>query len=104
MLNTGIQYFPDGFHADVAAVVEREPFSKAAQVAREGRETLAFVSGYKRLVCRRDTRDYEGFVDVDSTADWINDFRHKHPLKIRFEENGQGLNVQRKTSSQSLQR
>ena len=67
---------PGGFHADVVAVIFGKPDCASPQVAGEGRKPLAFVAGDALVIGRRDAGDQKGFVDVHSTANWINDSKH----------------------------
>ena len=71
--------FPCGFHANIPAVVLGEPVCEAAQIAGESGKTLSFVSGDEFLISGRNTGYYKRLVDINSTADRVNDFRHSIP-------------------------
>ena len=80
----GDPVFPRRLHTNVPAAVIREPLSKQTEVARESGKPAPFVSRNALVVGCRDTSNDEGLVDVDSTADGVNDFeRHiKPPHKV----------------------
>ena len=77
-----------GLHTNVLAVICSKPFDAKTKIFCERRKVFAFVGGNALLIGGSNTGIDEGFVDVHSTADRINDFKHKHiPRKI-FEKVG----------------
>ena len=67
-----------GFHTNVLAVICGKPLGAKAKIFCECRKAFAFVGGNALLVGGSNTGIDEGFVDVYSTTDRINDFKHKH--------------------------
>lgn len=69
-----------GLHADMQALVIRKPLREAFQIFGESGETFGLVGCDTFLVCGRDGCHHKGFVDIDATADGIDDLKHKHFL------------------------
>lgn len=66
--------FTGGFHTDIQAAMSLEPGHKPPEVSGESREAMLFVGSDTFVICGRDARNNKGFVDINSTADRINDF------------------------------
>ena len=77
----GNPVFPRGFHADIQTMVLCKPFRQTAQIPCESREAFGFVRGYECGIRCRDAGDKEGFVDINSTTDGINDLGHSSSSK-----------------------
>lgn len=65
-------------HANVLTVVYGKPLGTKTKIFCECRKAFAFVGGNTLLVGESNTGIDEGFVDVHSTADRVNNFKHKH--------------------------
>ena len=61
-------------------LVIQKPLREAFQIFGKSGETLGFVGCDVFLVCSRDGCHHKGFVDIDATADGIDDLKHKHIL------------------------
>ena len=66
------------FHTNILVVVCDKLLGTKAKIFCERRKAFAFVGGNTLLVGGSNAGIDEGFVDVHSTADWVNDFKHKH--------------------------
>ena len=71
--------FPGRFHADVLAIVPCEPFCQFSQFVCESGEFLALIGGHTIFVRSRNTGENKRFVDIQSTADRVNDSEHCCP-------------------------
>ena len=80
--------FTRGFHANIFAVVFSKPGGTTTQVAGKGREAFLLVGGHTLVICSCDTGDNKVFVDIHSTANWINNFKHSTSPQRYFEETG----------------
>jgi len=103
-LTGGFEHVVDGYpvfarrlHTNIPASVLRKPLGKQAEVTGESREPAPLVSRNALVVGCRDTSYDEGLVDVDATADWINDFEcHIRPPRKRIRGYRQGLTAHTK--------
>jgi hypothetical protein len=77
----GDPVFPCRLHTNILAIMLRKPLTQPAKVSCESGKSTPMVSRNALVVGCRDTSDDEGFVDINSTADWVNDFEcHIRPL------------------------
>jgi hypothetical protein len=95
--------FPCRFHADILTVVASQPCGKPTQVTREcGKAFIGGVCGNKLLIGCCDTRHHKRFVDINSTADGVNDFRHNSlPQNYLRKQAGTGRSHEKRVVSLS---
>ena len=82
-----------GLHANIFAVVFRQPSGTTAQVPSEGGKPLASVRGDALLIGGGYTGDEKRLVDIHSTANRINDFEHNTSPQTIVRGSGRGLDA-----------
>lgn len=70
-----------------------KPGSTAAKITGKGRKASTLIGCNTLSVCGSNAGDKEVFVDIHSTANRINDFKHNTSLAKVFEEHKQGLDA-----------
>lgn len=78
-IEDGNQVFAGGFHANVIAVVFNEPMFEASKIFVERGEAILLVRECPHLGDGYDGGNEKTFVDIDATADGVNDFYVGNP-------------------------
>ena len=78
-IENGNPVFTGGFHADLRAVMAKEPVTAGFEVGVEGSEPLFLISGNALEVSGGDTDSDKLFVYVHTGTVVVNDTQHKKP-------------------------
>ena len=62
-------------HTDIGAIVQMEPIGKAAEIGSVSRKAFLLIMRLHTVSSGNDCSYQEGFEDVYSTANWINNFQ-----------------------------
>ena len=63
--------FTGGFHADLGAMMVKEPFFQSSEVRIEGGEAFLFINGNATEVCESDGSDHKFLMDIHAAADKV---------------------------------
>lgn len=67
----------DRFHADLRAVMVKEPFFKSFEIRVEGGELSFDVRSNATVVCDGNGGNYKFFVDIHAAADKVLNRQHR---------------------------
>lgn len=89
----GNPVFAGGLHADIFTVVGTKPICAQSQVLCEGGKTPTLVSRYAALIRGCNAGNKKRLVNIHSTANRVNNFKHSSSPQNKDWGNRQGLDT-----------